>query len=222
MGESSPTRLDAKSLAELIDRSRRRREDSAFFQQLKANQRESASVQAISLNQKKFNASLRKSSKESSIPSLPGIPEVRLDGYLQEVMSITLDYVSQSYVQAGDEDYRAQRYSRAVERYQKAVAANPQFATGHYKLSWALATCRRKRVRDGKMAVEHARRACELVGFKNWHYLLALAVAEAEAGDFEQAQQHLQTALDRAPDGQREKYSFLERKFENHKPYRNR
>jgi hypothetical protein len=42
-------------------------------------------------------------------------------------------------------------------------------------------------VRDGKRAVEQAKRACELSGWKEPFFQEALAAAYAECGDFEKA-----------------------------------
>ena len=42
-------------------------------------------------------------------------------------------------------------------------------------------------MRDGKQAVEHATLACELTKWKDAGYLDTLAVAYAEAGDFDKA-----------------------------------
>jgi hypothetical protein len=49
------------------------------------------------------------------------------------------------------------------------------------------ATCPDGRYRDGKAAVEDARRAAELTGWKDPYGLSALAAAFAESGDFEEA-----------------------------------
>ena len=50
-----------------------------------------------------------------------------------------------------------------------------------------MATCRDEKVRNGKLAVEHARKACELTNYDDANYLDTMAVACAENGDFDEA-----------------------------------
>jgi hypothetical protein len=49
------------------------------------------------------------------------------------------------------------------------------------------ATCPDAKYRDGKQAVENAKKAFRLCGGRNWLCLDALAAAYAESGDFKQA-----------------------------------
>jgi hypothetical protein len=50
-------------------------------------------------------------------------------------------------------------------------------------------------VRDGKQAVAHATRACELTGWKMPNCLDTLAAAYAATGDFDRAVEYQQKAL---------------------------
>jgi hypothetical protein len=54
-------------------------------------------------------------------------------------------------------------------------------------LAWVLATCPDARVRNGAEAVGLAQRACRQAGPREPNYLATLAVAYAEAGDFDRA-----------------------------------
>jgi hypothetical protein len=54
-------------------------------------------------------------------------------------------------------------------------------------LARLLCACGDDQVRDGPAALELARRACDLTGWKRANELDTLAAAFAEVGDFEQA-----------------------------------
>jgi Flp pilus assembly protein TadD len=82
------------------------------------------------------------------------------------------------------------------------------------------ATCSDAKYRDGRGAVEDARRFCELVKWEVWQGLAILAAAYAEAGDFEQAVVWAEKAAAMAPD---EEKAEIQEQLELHrlgKPYR--
>lgn len=62
--------------------------------------------------------------------------------------------------------------------------------------AWIRATCSNASFRDGKAAVEDAKKACDLVKWKRAQYIDTLAGACAEAGDFDSAVRYEQQAID--------------------------
>src|SRR5262249_21879307 len=96
-----------------------------------------------------------------------------------------------------------------------------QHADARNSLAWLLAAGP-DRVRDGKQAVEHAARACELTAWKDPGCIATLAAAHAEAGDFDRAVEFQRKALafpayeKEAGKAGRERLHLYERKM----PYR--
>ena len=60
------------------------------------------------------------------------------------------------------------------------------------------ATCPNEKYRDGKKAFENARKAYQLSGANEWSYLVTLAAAYAENGDFNKAKEWEAKAIEMA------------------------
>ena len=82
--------------------------------------------------------------------------------------------------------------------FTEAVQLDPKDAAAHNSLAWLLATGPQERFRDGKRAIDHATRACELTKWKRSAYLDTLAAAYAEAGKFDKAVEFQQKAVELA------------------------
>jgi len=85
-------------------------------------------------------------------------------------------------------------YRSAVEDLRMAAASSPGTAEYANALGWLLATCPDAKIRDGKEAVRLALKAVSID--RNAQYLDTLAAALARKGDFRQAIETQQAALD--------------------------
>ena len=100
------------------------------------------------------------------------------------------------YVGRGLAYEEIKEYEKAVEDYTTAIRLDPKSPAGHNNLAWLRATCPNPKWRDGKKAVELAKKACELSGWKAWHELNTLAAAYAENGDFNEAVEWQRKAIE--------------------------
>jgi tetratricopeptide (TPR) repeat protein len=82
---------------------------------------------------------------------------------------------------------KCRNWTRALATLQTWAARAPDDPRAHGGLADLYATCPDGALRDGKKAVECARRACQLTQWKNPYPLDTLAAACAEAGDFAEA-----------------------------------
>jgi tetratricopeptide (TPR) repeat protein len=89
-------------------------------------------------------------------------------------------------------------YAEALSDEDEALRLSPSNAEALNNRAWFLATCPADSIRNGKLAVEAARKACELTQWKERHCVGTLAAAYAEAGDFDQAVKY-QKMVQQAP-----------------------
>jgi tetratricopeptide (TPR) repeat protein len=78
-------------------------------------------------------------------------------------------------------------YDKAIANYGEAIRLSPYYAEAYNNLAWLLAVCPDAKVRNGKKAIEYAKKACELSEWETPSWFGALAAAYAEAGDFDNA-----------------------------------
>ena len=79
---------------------------------------------------------------------------------------------------------------------EKALELQPDDAGVLNNLAWLLATSPDDAIRDGKRAIELARKACEETQWKQPHIISTLAAGYAETGDFAEARKFSQQAVE--------------------------
>lgn len=92
------------------------------------------------------------------------------------------------------------QYIEALKALDHGLSMNSDVPDLQNSKAWLLATCKDESIRNGKLAVEHAVKACELTAFEDPVHLDTLAAAHAEAADFESAVKFEQAAIERTKD----------------------
>jgi Flp pilus assembly protein TadD len=123
--------------------------------------------------------------------------------HLNEALRITPDQAA-VYVNLSIAYTKLGKYEQAIQNWTRAVELEPTIADILKNPAWLLATAGNVSAQDADRAIEFARRACELAGYKEPELLDTLAAAYAAAGRFEDAVRTAQQAIDAAKAGGRE------------------
>jgi tetratricopeptide (TPR) repeat protein len=92
-----------------------------------------------------------------------------------------------AYTGLGNAVLRKGLLHEAMANYEKALALAPEDPHSRINIAWVLATAPDASIRDGRKAVEFAKKAVELSNTNDPKFLRALAAAYAEAGQFSEA-----------------------------------
>jgi tetratricopeptide (TPR) repeat protein len=93
---------------------------------------------------------------------------------------------------------RLGKYAEALKEFNYLISLHPRPVTLARALSdraWFYATCPDSSFRNGQQAVKDAKAACSIMQWKDEDMIDTLAVAYAEAGDFNSAVQYVSQAL---------------------------
>jgi tetratricopeptide (TPR) repeat protein len=112
-----------------------------------------------------------------------------------EAIKITPNF-TEAYYNRGLAYKEKGQYNKAIADYTKTIEIKPNYTMAYKRLAWILATCADAKHRDGKQAVELAKKAAELA--QEAYILDTLAAAYAESGKFEDAIITQEIAIDLA------------------------
>jgi len=131
---------------------------------------------------------------------------------------------AEAHVRMGSVLLKERRISAALEEYHRALRLKPGSPEALDGFAWIRSTAPDANLRQGDQAVAAASRACELTGFGNSKFVLTLAAAYAENGEFDAAvrtaQQAAELALTQNDTRQEQFCRQLESDFRSRKPFR--
>lgn len=131
---------------------------------------------------------------------------------------------NETLVLRGDALFEAGSLEAAARDYRLAVSRAPEFSRAYLSSAWMMATSSNEQFRNAEQGLASAERALELLGDDNdeirHRYLMVLAAAQANAGQFEQAVESMQEALEIAPEGFQAEYQAMLKSFQNQQPHR--
>ena len=126
------------------------------------------------------------------------------------------------YVIRGAAHFAKGNYRAAASDFEKAARLSPRDYDALGSLAWFQATCPEDSLRNGREALEKAKRACELSRWEHSDALDTLAAAYAEIGNFDDAVKYETQAIN-----MKGVYAFRRKKmqerlelYRQHKPYR--
>jgi serine/threonine protein kinase/Tol biopolymer transport system component len=127
------------------------------------------------------------------------------------------------YMDRGLTSERIGQYDRAIADLESAIKIDPNHVSANNGIAWLKATCPDAQLRDGTVAIEKARKACELTSWKESACLDTLAAAYAEAGNFDEAAKWQEAAMESLSEtlrpGTREQYEARLKLYERNEPY---
>lgn len=111
-------------------------------------------------------------------------------------------------------------YKKAMTDFEKAIEIGEEVPEVLNGLAWFLAVCPDEDFRDGKKAVEYAKKAVKISGDKDWNFIDTLAAAFAENGDFDEAVKNQKKAVELAPEKDKSDYQARLKLYQSKEAYR--
>ncbi len=120
--------------------------------------------------------------------------------------------------------YHCGKFDEALKSFREEIRRFPDHLEAINNLAWLLATVSQTDLRDGPEALQLAERACRATEYRNSRFLDTLSAAYAENGQFEEAIQTAQEAIQKAlSSGQKPLAEKIKKRLEiyqTHQPYR--
>ena len=111
-------------------------------------------------------------------------------------------------------------YKQAVADYQEAVRSDSKLARAYLSSAWMMATCIDVTYRSVEGSLDAMTQAAKLGGQQDHRFLDILAAVQANAGNYNQARQTLEKALETAPEEYRGQYATRLDLYEKRQPFR--
>jgi tetratricopeptide (TPR) repeat protein len=127
-----------------------------------------------------------------------------------------------AYINRGSYWLSTESYGKALSDFREAFRINPSRLAALNNLAWVLATAPDDSLRNGKEAIELAKRACELTDWEVAEYLDTLAAAYAEIGDFQSAVEWQKKSMDTTSEDSRKEAQTRLELFMSGKPFRSK
>lgn len=127
---------------------------------------------------------------------------------------------AQALVGRGDVRTDIGLWEEAAEDYRQAIKQSPKLGRAYRGAAWLMATCPEERFRNAELAVASARQALALDGNGDYAYLDTLAAAMASAGEFDDAKETQEKAIQIAPDAKANELRARLTLYKSSQPYR--
>lgn len=136
-----------------------------------------------------------------------------------EVLRINPKF-SIAYNNRGNARALLMEYDNAIADYTEAIRLDPQYVAPYNGRGWLYATCPLAKFRNASQAVKDATKACELSDWKVANNIGTLAAAYAESGDFMNAVNWQQKAMNLARENEKSDYRSRLDLYKSGQPYR--
>lgn len=127
-----------------------------------------------------------------------------------------------AYINRGDAHADLGEFAPAARDYRAAIRIDPHIGRAYQSAAWLMVTCPDANFRSPSLGLEAAQKAIELDGQSDPRYLDTMAAALASDGQFAEAIQWQQRAIQAATPEMRSRFSARLGLYERKQPYRDR